>query len=84
MQRPANVQRFIDLALPVAKEVRRQWGVPVSVCLAQGGLESGWNFLNASAFGVAKGLLINNISISKCFGLSWVRWIALPEFVSGS
>lgn len=53
--RPAHVQRFIDLALPVAREIRRLWGVPVSVFLAQGALESGWNFFNPSAFGTAKG-----------------------------
>jgi AmiR/NasT family two-component response regulator len=31
-----------------------------------------------------KGLLINNISMQECFGLSCMRWIALPQFVSDS
>jgi len=55
MSRPKHVEAFVTSLLPIAKKVRETYGVPVSVCLAQAGLESGWNFSNKSMFGVAIG-----------------------------
>ncbi len=55
MSRPSHVESFVQSLLPIAKKVREIYGVPVSVCLAQAGLESGWNFSNKSMFGVAIG-----------------------------
>ncbi|MBS1796088.1 MAG: glucosaminidase domain-containing protein [Acidobacteria bacterium] len=55
MSRPAHVETFVQQLLPIAQKVRATYGVPVSVCLAQAGLESGWNFSNKSMFGVAIG-----------------------------
>ncbi len=55
MSRPVHVESFVTSLLPIAKKVREVYGVPVSVCLAQAGLESGWNFSNKSMFGVAIG-----------------------------
>jgi flagellum-specific peptidoglycan hydrolase FlgJ len=55
MSRPDHVESFIQSLLPIAKKVRETYGVPISVCIAQAGLESGWNFSNKSMFGVAIG-----------------------------
>lgn len=40
--RPANVSAFIEHTLAAAQQVQTDWGVPVSICLAQAALESGW------------------------------------------
>jgi peptidoglycan hydrolase-like protein with peptidoglycan-binding domain len=40
--RPANVIAFLEQTLTAAQQVRATWGVPVSICLAQAALESGW------------------------------------------
>ena len=37
-----TTRAWIERALPAAEAVRDHWGVPVSVTLAQGALESGW------------------------------------------
>lgn len=39
---PANVQTFVDTYLPLAQEQYQMYGVPVSVALAQSGIETGW------------------------------------------
>lgn len=54
MARPAHVETFIQTLLPVARKVRATYGVPISVCIAQAAVESGWNAANKSPFGVAK------------------------------
>jgi flagellum-specific peptidoglycan hydrolase FlgJ len=53
MSRPSHVEAFIQKVLPIAQTVRQTYGVPISACLAQGGLESGWNLSSRSLFGVA-------------------------------
>ncbi|HEU4389385.1 MAG TPA: DUF4157 domain-containing protein [Blastocatellia bacterium] len=50
-KRLPKVQVFIDAALPACREVRRTFGVPISVCLTQGAWESGWNISNTHPFG---------------------------------
>jgi len=55
MGRPQHVENFVTALLPIAKKVREIYGVPVSVCLAQAGLESGWNISSKTMFGVAIG-----------------------------
>lgn len=40
--RPVEVQAFIDFALPASRDVKRHWGVPVALLLAQSGLTTGW------------------------------------------
>ena len=39
---PAHVQEWIDKALPAAQAVHAKWGIPVSVTIAQGAVESTW------------------------------------------
>jgi len=39
MSRPSHVENFIRVILPIAKKVREVYGVPVSVCIAQAGVE---------------------------------------------
>lgn len=39
---PAFKSNWINRALPAAIEVKRNWGVPIAVTIAQGALESGW------------------------------------------
>lgn len=53
-KRPAHVQKFIDDNLAVAKEVKAEWGVPVSVTLAQSAQETGWggSVKNNAWFGI--------------------------------
>lgn len=52
--RPKVVQEFIDMALPSAITTHEKWKVPVSVLLAQSGLESGWGrqVKNNAYFGI--------------------------------
>ncbi len=38
----AETRAWIERALPAAQAVHERWGVPVSVTIAQGALESGW------------------------------------------
>jgi len=39
---PGSVQAFVDMWSSVAKDHQRKFGIPASITLAQGGLESGW------------------------------------------
>ncbi|MFH5071318.1 glycoside hydrolase family 73 protein [Enterobacter cloacae complex sp. 2024EL-00215] len=39
---PAIKSEWINRALPAAINVKRNWGVPIAVTIAQGALESGW------------------------------------------
>ncbi|EBY0373017.1 flagellar biosynthesis protein FlgJ [Salmonella enterica subsp. enterica serovar Toulon] len=39
---PAIKSNWINRALPAAVEVKRKWGVPIAVTIAQGAVESGW------------------------------------------
>lgn len=39
---PAIKSEWINRALPAAIDVKRNWGVPIAVTIAQGALESGW------------------------------------------
>ena len=39
---PAYVTAFIKELLPIATQVKKTWGVPISVLIAQGALESAW------------------------------------------
>ena len=55
MARPKHVETFIQGILPIARKVRAEYGVPVSLCIAQAALESGWNLSNKSPFGHAIG-----------------------------
>lgn len=47
---PGNVQRFVKLALPYAVQAHQQLGWPVSVVLAQWGLEHGWHVPDAQGY----------------------------------
>ena len=40
--RPPEVEAFIEFALPAARKVKRDWGIPVAMVLAQSGLTTGW------------------------------------------
>ena len=40
--RPGYITGFLQMALPIARQVRQKWGVPVSIVLAQAALESSW------------------------------------------
>jgi len=40
--RPPEVEAFIEFALPTARKVKRDWGVPIAMVLAQSGLTTGW------------------------------------------
>ncbi|WP_337062391.1 glycoside hydrolase family 73 protein [Serratia fonticola] len=53
-QRPKHVQKFIDQALPAAQKVQQDWGIPVSVTLAQSAQETGWgkSVKNNAYFGI--------------------------------
>ncbi|WP_448886402.1 glucosaminidase domain-containing protein [Citrobacter telavivensis] len=42
LPQPAFKSNWINRALPAAVEVKRNWGVPIAVTIAQGALESGW------------------------------------------
>ena len=42
LPQPAFKSDWINRALPAAVEVKRNWGVPIAVTIAQGALESGW------------------------------------------
>ena len=50
-KRQPKVQMFIDAGLPACREVRRTFGVPISVCLTQAAWESGWDIRNPHPFG---------------------------------
>ncbi|KOC88094.1 type VI secretion system tip protein TssI/VgrG [Winslowiella iniecta] len=52
--RPAHVQKFIEDNLIAAKKVQSDWGVPVSVTLAQAAQETGWgaHVKNNAWFGI--------------------------------
>ncbi len=39
---PTHTQDWIDRVLPAAQAVHEKWGIPASVTIAQGALESGW------------------------------------------
>ncbi|MEX2975915.1 glycoside hydrolase family 73 protein [Serratia fonticola] len=53
-QRPKHVQKFIDQALPAAQKAQQDWGIPVSVTLAQSAQETGWgkSVKNNAYFGI--------------------------------
>lgn len=40
--RPDNVAHFIDYTLASAKRIKQQFGIPVSITIAQAALETGW------------------------------------------
>jgi peptidoglycan hydrolase FlgJ len=40
--RPSNVSAFLSKVLPGAKRVKKKYGVPISILIAQAALESGW------------------------------------------
>ncbi|AMH18789.1 flagellar biosynthesis protein FlgJ [Hafnia paralvei] len=42
---PAIKSEWINRALPAAINVKRNWGVPIAVTIAQGALESGWGHI---------------------------------------
>jgi len=48
---PNYVQQFLTIAVPVAKELSRKYGIPASVILAQSSLESRWGRASSSYFG---------------------------------
>jgi flagellar protein FlgJ len=52
--RPANVAAFVKQNLAAAKDVKAKYKIPVSVILAQAGLESGWGLSvkNNAYFGI--------------------------------
>jgi flagellum-specific peptidoglycan hydrolase FlgJ len=39
---PAYVTAFINKLVPIARDVKKKWGVPIAVLVAQGALESAW------------------------------------------
>jgi flagellar protein FlgJ len=39
---PPYVSAFINMALPVARNVKTKWGVPIAVTIAQSAQETGW------------------------------------------
>jgi flagellar protein FlgJ len=39
---PTYVTAFINMALPIARNVKKKWGVPVAVTIAQSAQETGW------------------------------------------
>jgi flagellum-specific peptidoglycan hydrolase FlgJ len=41
-QTPAYVTQFIAKLLPIARDVKKNWGVPIAVLIAQGAQETGW------------------------------------------
>jgi LysM repeat protein len=47
---PANVKSFINYTLPYARQASKQTGWPVSVILAQWGLETGWRTQTYTGF----------------------------------
>ena len=51
LARPSHVKAFIDFALPAARKVKREWGVPIAMVLAQSGLMTGWGkHVNQNAY----------------------------------
>jgi hypothetical protein len=54
VNRPENVQKFLDMASEAAMSTASKWGVPASVLLAQSALESGWGLhvKNNAYFGI--------------------------------
>lgn len=65
VNRPNNVQKFLDMASEAAMSTASKWGVPASVLLAQSALESGWGLhvKNNAYFGI-KGKSPSGNSIS--------------------
>ncbi|QTF07906.1 hypothetical protein HC231_08150 [Brenneria izadpanahii] len=63
--RPIHVQKFIDSNLEAAKKVKQDWGIPVSVTLAQSAQETGWgqHVKNNAWFGI-KGKSTSGNSVS--------------------
>jgi type VI secretion system secreted protein VgrG len=51
---PSYVTAFIHMAVPAAKDVKKQWGVPVAVLIAQSAQETGWgrHVKNNAYFGI--------------------------------
>lgn len=39
---PEHVKAFIEMMLPVARQTKQDWSVPIAALIAQGALESGW------------------------------------------
>ena len=39
---PDHVTNFINKLLPIARDVKKNWSVPIAVLIAQGALESAW------------------------------------------
>ena len=54
INRPKNVQDFLDMASEAAMSTASKWGIPASVLLAQSALESGWGLhvKNNAYFGI--------------------------------
>ncbi|MCG0458850.1 glycoside hydrolase family 73 protein [Enterobacter cloacae complex sp. ECC445] len=54
VNRPQNVQEFLDMSSNSAELAAAKWGVPASVLLAQSALESGWgkHVKNNAYFGI--------------------------------
>lgn len=61
---PGYVDAFIKMALPIAKQVKTKWGVPVAVLIAQAAQETGWgrHVKNNAYFGI-KGKAPNGSSV---------------------
>jgi len=62
---PHYVDAFITMALPVARQVKTKWGVPIAVLIAQAAEESGWGrkVVNNAYFGI-KGRTSDGGSVS--------------------
>ncbi|QKJ85701.1 Type IV secretion protein Rhs [Paramixta manurensis] len=66
-KRPKHVQKFIDDNLEAAKKTQADWGVPVSVTLAQSAQETGWgkHVKNNAWFGIKGKSPMGNSSAFK-------------------
>jgi flagellum-specific peptidoglycan hydrolase FlgJ len=66
-QRPKS---FINKHLPIAKHISKKFNIPISICLAQAALESGWGgsikAMNNNAYFGIKGGRGNNFKIYSC------------------
>jgi type VI secretion system secreted protein VgrG len=56
---------FIGLVVPLGRQVKKKWGVPIAVLVAQGALESGWGLhVKGNAYFGIKGKSSKGSSVS--------------------
>jgi flagellum-specific peptidoglycan hydrolase FlgJ len=73
---------FIQTILPFAKEVKAQYKVPVSVCIAQAALETGWGrfVVGNNYFGIKATPFDGGTSVEvptmECINGKWVQIVA--------